>query len=506
MTTMLVFPILIPLTAAGITLLFRRRVALQKLIGILSSSLYLVIALLLALHVRQNGLLVHHVGSWPAPYGIALIGDAFAVIMLVLTGVMAFTVSIFSLRDIPDEQYKYGYTPLIQLLTMGVSGAFLTGDLFNLYVWFEVLLISSFVLLILGGKREQIQGALKYVTINLLASVFFLTGVALLYGKVGTLNMADLAMKLGESPNSQLINSSVMLLLVAFSIKSAAFPFFFWLPDSYHTPSFSVSALFSGLLTKVGVYAMIRMFIMVYRDALTLNIILVLAGFTMVIGVLGAVAQLEMRRLLSFHIISQIGYSMMGLGIATRAALVAAIFFTFHVAVAKAALFLVAGVIGHERGTTRLKKLGGLYQNKPWLAVLFLLPALALAGLPPLSGFAAKFALIKAGLEAGQIAIVVTALAVSILTLYSMTKIWTLAFWAPMPAGITASESLDVAGTKTGLFDGMPAAFWLPLLLMAVLVLAMGLFAEPLLALSRQAADTLMNPDEYIHAVLGRTI
>jgi len=502
MKSLVILPIIIPLVTASLTLLFRRFQRMQKGLGLAGSIALFAASLVLAMNVYEKGIIVHHVGNWPAPYGIPLVADALASIMIILTGLIGVSVATFSLKDIRSGEFQFGFMPLFHMLLMGVCGAFLTGDLFNLYVWFEVLLIASFVLMTLGGRRPQIEGSLKYVTINLLASMFLLCGVGILYGKVGTLNLADLSHKLSISPHSQLVTSSAMLLLVAFSIKSAAFPFFFWLPDSYHTPAFSVSALFAGLLTKVGVYAMIRTFILIYRDDISLLIILVIAGLTMVIGVFGAVIQKEIRRLLSFHIISQIGYSLMGLGIASRLSLTAAIFFTFHVAVAKAALFLVAATIGHEKGSTALEKVGGLYQTHPWLSLFFVLPALSLAGLPPLSGFAAKLALIQAGLKGHHSLIVFIALFVSILTLYSMAKIWTMAFWGPeQNVQITRSEKVRPQ-KSVQLFDGLSISFWIPLVLLTAVTLGIGIFAEPLLQFCQQAADTLLQPAIYNQAVL----
>jgi multicomponent Na+:H+ antiporter subunit D len=378
---------------------------------------------------------------------------------------------------------------------MGVNGAFLTGDVFNLYVWFEVMLIASFVLMALGGSREQLEGSFKYVTLNLMASAMFLAAVGTLYGISGTLNMADVALRTGDMSQPGLLMTVAMMLLVAFGIKAAVFPLFFWLPASYHTPAPAVSAVFAGLLTKVGVYALIRTFTLMFvQDPVYTHwLLLVIAGFTMVTGVLGAAAQSDFRRLLSFHIISQIGYMIMGLALWSPLALAGAVFYIVHNIIAKTNLFLIAGVVGRLRGTEDLKELGGFYRTRPALSVLFLVSALGLAGLPPLSGFWAKYILVKAGLDAGSHAIIGVALGVSLLTLFSMTKIWAQVFWKDAPGD----------GTDNPLGKAALWSFGVPVATLAILTIAVGLGFEPMLQLSLRASEQLLDPTAYVIAVLG---
>ncbi|HOK48268.1 MAG TPA: proton-conducting transporter membrane subunit, partial [Bryobacteraceae bacterium] len=385
--------------------------------------------------VRTEGIQAVQIGAWPAPYGISLVADLFSAMMVMITGILGAAVAVYSAGSLDKARQSFGYYPLYHVLLMGVCGAFLTGDIFNLYVWFEVMLMASFVLLALGGGQGQIEGALKYVTLNLMASSVFLAAVGLLYSVAGTLNMADLARKLRHAPEPGIVTVLAMLFLVAFGTKAATFPLFFWLPASYHTPPVAVSAIFAGLLTKVGVYALIRVFTLIFvrDDVYVHTLILVIAGLTMVTGVLGAIAQNEFRRLLSFHIVSQIGYMIMGLALFTPLGLAGSVLFIIHNILAKSNLFLVSGLAQRFGGTFDLKKLGGLYEEHPALAVLFLVPALSLAGLPPFVGFFAKLLLIKAGLEAGSYVIVAVALGVSLLTLFSMMKIWTEVFWKPAP-------------------------------------------------------------------------
>ena len=504
MNLLLVLPILIPFFAAAAGLVAWQRLQLQRALGLAGSAGLLAVAILLVLAVGRNGIQVTHIGSWPAPFGITLVADRLGAIMVLLGGIAGFAVAVYSCANIDQENQSFAYFPLLNILLMGVSAAFLTGDIFNLYVWFEVLLISSFVLLALGAKRPQLEGAIKYMMLNVLASFLFLIGCGILYGAVGTLNMADAAQKLRALDNPHLVTTISMVFLIAFGIKAAVFPLFFWLPASYHTPPAAVSAIFAGMLTKVGVYALIRVFTLMFvQDEVMLNrLFLVVASLTMITGVLGAVAQNEFRRILSFHIISQIGYMILGLGIHTPLGIAGSVFYIAHHIIVKTNLFLVSGIAHSLRGTYDLARLGGLYRDCGWLAILFAVPALSLAGIPPLSGFVAKLILIRAGFEAGNYVATAVAIAVSLLTLYSMAKIWNAAFWKPDPPGEKRVELFggeDVPGvTRSEL-----AQLVVPSALLACLTVAIGLGAGPLLDWSQEAAHELLDREAYIEAVLG---
>jgi multicomponent Na+:H+ antiporter subunit D len=500
MNLLLMLPILIPLMTATAMLAAWRAWRTQRALNVLGAAGLFGASLALLAAVWRNGVQATSLGSWPAPFGITIVADLLGAMLVVLTGLMGLAVAVYSLSSIDARREAFGYWPLLHILLMGVCGAFLTGDVFNLYVWFEVMLIASFVLLTLGGELAQIEGGVKYVTLNLVSSTIFLSAAGLLYGVAGTLNMADLAQQLSRPARPGLLTVIALLFLVAFGIKAAVFPLFFWLPASYHTPPAPVTAIFSGLLTKVGVYAIIRLFTLVFvHDAgFTHKLILVAAGLTMVTGVLGAAAQTEFRRLLSFHIVSQIGYALMGLALFTPLALAGAIFFLFHVSISKAALFLTGGVVYKLRGTYDLKKLGGLFQPAPGLAILFLIPALSLAGIPPLSGFWAKFALVRAGLESAEYAIVATALGVSLLTLFSMTKIWAEVFWKKSEAGPCVNAPGLAHGRRR-----VALSMLAPTLLLVTLTVVIGLLAERFFVIAARAAEQLLNREEYIRAVLG---
>jgi multicomponent Na+:H+ antiporter subunit D len=499
MALLVLLPILISLLTAIFCLLTWHYPFVQRCLSVAGSVALLASGLGLLAVSYTGGIQVAELGSWPAPFGIVLVGDLLSAIMVAVTGVIAVAVSIYSLYGLDDSRQEFGFYPLLHILLLGVCGAFLTGDMFNLYVWFEVMLIASFVLVALGGEREQLEGAIKYVTLNLLSSALFLAAAGVLYSTVGTLNMADLAAQLASAQHTDVPTVAAAILLVAFGIKAAVFPLFFWLPASYHTPPAVISAVMAGLLTKVGVYALVRVFTLLFAYDFTYvqPLLIFVAAMTMITGVLGAAAQNEFRRILSFHIISQIGYMIMGLAICTPLALAGTVFYLVHHILVKTNLFLIAGIVQRIRGSSELSKLGGLYRERVGLAALFLIPALSLAGLPPLSGFWAKLTLVLAGLEAGHYALIVTALVVSLLTLYSMTKIWAEAFWKrpsvppSQPTGTTAA------------LEGWPLRWMVvPSVALSLLTVSIGLAAEPLLLLATVTAEQLLDPSAYIEAVL----
>lgn len=497
MNTLLVLPILLPLVSAAVLLLLPVG-KLRRWFHLFASLAHFVAASTLLGTVIRKGILATQLGNWPAPFGITVVADTFSALMVFITGIMGFLVAIYGHSEVSHEHEKYGFFSLYQILLMGVSGAFLTGDLFNLFVWFEVMLMSSFILLALGCTREQLSGGIKYLVLNFLSSSLFLTSLGILYSVTGTLNMADAAAILKDSPLNLSSMSVAMLLMVSFGIKAALFPVFVWLPASYHTPPVTVSAIFAGLLTKVGVYALARVFTLIFNFQVefTHDLLIGISLITMLTGVLGAAAQFETRKILSFHIISQIGYMTLGLGLFTQAAIAAMVFYMIHHIVVKTNLFLIAGAISSIKGTAELKKIGGLYEQTPWLAFLFLIPAMSLGGIPPLSGFFAKFALVKEGVAVGAWISIAVALLVGVLTLYSMTKIWAEAFWKAQP-----SES-DQPAIQSSATHSLPVAYWAAIAAMASFTLAISGWPQWLLELSERAAAELMNPDIYIQAVL----
>jgi multicomponent Na+:H+ antiporter subunit D len=385
-----------------------------------------------------------------------------------------------------------------------VGGAFLTGDIFNLYVWFEVMVIASFGLIALGGADRQVDGSVKYVVLNLIATTVLLIAIGLLYGITGTLNMADLARVVPEHPDQGLLMAVAATFLLAFGMKAAVFPLYFWLPASYHTPTAAVSAVFAALLTKVGVYALIRVFTLIFTEgqAYTNGAILVVGAVTMLVGVLGAIAQSDLRRVLSFNLVSGIGFILVGIGLGTALGLAGALYYTVHHIVVMSALFMGAGVVQRLGGADGLDRLHGFYTREPWIAVLFFLAAMSLAGVPPLSGFWPKVIVVKASLASDAYIIAAAALITGFLTLYSMAKVWALAFWRaePVPASVSAAaapiDPPDLARHRRRLLVA-------PTAVLAVASLGIGLWAQPLVTFAERTAAGLLQPDAYVTTVLG---
>jgi len=488
-------PILIPLLTIISLLFFHKRVMAQKIIGVSGALFLLLVSVLLLLKVHSDGILVMQAGNWRAPFGISLVIDLFSGIMLFISGIIGSCVAVYSLKMVDNQRHSYLYFVFFHGILLGVNGAFLTGDVFNFYVWIEVMLMASFGMIMLGGEKLQLEGAIKYMSMNIISSLFFLAGTGILYGLAGTLNMAELSGSLSNLARTPMLNAATSLFFIALGIKAALFPFFYWLPSSYHTPPVAVTALFAGLLTKVGVYALIRFFTLFFvQDQSFWHILfIVISGFTMFLGVLTAASQMDTRRILSFHIISQIGYMIMGLGIFTLLSIGGAIYFMIHNIVAKTNAFLVMGIMNKKMGSFNLKDLGNIYRISPFLAFLFMVPAMALAGIPPLSGFFGKFLLIKAGFIDNHYIITGISLIVSLLTLFSMIKIWNNAFWR--------DKNYEGKIVKLDKFSGF--TMYLPVVVLAMISILMGVFAGLVIDLCMDAAKQLMDPTAYIEAVLG---
>ncbi|MCF8266480.1 MAG: Na+/H+ antiporter subunit D [Ignavibacteriales bacterium] len=496
---LIVLPILLPFLTA-LLLIFIRSSQLSKYISLSGSFAQLLAGIYLVLSVYNSGIISLQAGSWEAPFGITIVADLLSAGMVLISGLIAFTGSIYSIPLIDNNRIEYRYYPLYQFLFMGINGAFLTGDIFNLYVWYEVMLISSFVLLSLGGTKDQLEGSIKYVTLNLLSSAFFLAAIGILYGISGTLNMADLSVKLHGVSDNPLVFITGILFFIAFGIKSAVFPLFFWLPASYHTPPAPVSAVFAGMLTKVGIYSVFRVYTLIFNIEMYYlqEIFLVIACLTMFTGVMGAAAQNDIRRILSFHIVSQIGYMLLGLALNSTLAIAGGIFYIFHHIIVKTNLFYVGGIVNRIKGTYHLPKLGGIYRRYPYIALLFLIPAFSLAGIPPLSGFWAKFSVAKAGFDLNAYIPVAISLIVGLLTLFSMSKIWNEVFWKDQ------NES-DSNNTHNHEFNpGEKMIIFLPTVILAIITITISLNPDIFFGYAKDAAAQLLDKKEYIQTVLGR--
>ncbi len=497
MSVLLTLPLTIPLVGAAAGIAAWGRPRANCAIGIASAVGLFLAGVGLLVRVHGTGPISLQAGGWPYPAGIALHADMFSAVMVLVTGILALVGVIHGYADLNEARRRNGAYPLLLIMLMGVCGAFLTRDLFNLYVWFEVMLIASFVLLALGSEKQQLRGAVIYTAINLLSSALFLSGIGLVYHAARTLDMLHLAERMSVLHQQEpfIMLTAEAMLLVAFGVKAAVFPLFFWLPASYHTPSPVISAMFAGLLTKVGVYAMIRVSLLIFpvTDAV-FSVIGVIAVLTMLSGVLGALAQNEFRRIISFHIVSQIGYMIAGLALVSvsdpevrRLALAAAIFYIIHNIIAKTNLFFVAGIVRRRWGSEELKNLGGAAKAHPWLAASFLTSALSLTGIPPLSGFWAKVAIIDASLRGEAYVLAAAAVMTGLITLMSMMKIWMGVFWGP-PRAVEKPDG------------GSGLVLFLPSAALALLTLAIGLQPQVLSEISDSAARQLL---EHAHFVSG---
>jgi multicomponent Na+:H+ antiporter subunit D len=496
-TALVVLPVLLPLLAAGLCMVFGRSRAVQRAVALAALATSAVASVVALVAVDRDGTVVVDAGGWGAPIGVVLVADRLATIMLAIATVTLLLVLVYAIGQPGAERHHVGFQSAYMVLAAGVALSFLTGDLFTMFVAFEMMLTASYVLMTLGGTHDQVRSGMTYVVISLVASVLFIAALALLYTATGTVNLADLSERIpGLAPGLQ--TALALLLVVVFGIKAAVFPLFFWLPDSYPTAPSPVTAIFAGLLTKVGVYALIRTQLLLFPDsARPATVMLWIAGLTMVVGVLGAVAQNDLKRILSFHIVSQIGYMVMGLALFTVAGVAAAVYFIVHQVVVKTALFLTGGLVEHVGGSSRLDRVGGLMGTAPVLAALFLLPALSLAGFPPMSGFIGKFALFDAGVGSAELWVVSAGVVAAFLTLFSMTKIWVGAFWNPRENEPQATPH------EPGRWGG-PLLMVAPTATLVLLTVAIGLWSGPIYDLMTRTAEGLLDPSIYRSEVLDR--
>ncbi|MGT2442353.1 Na+/H+ antiporter subunit D [Ensifer adhaerens] len=489
---LVILPVAWCLAIGALLVMLRRKIDWHPYIAVAGLAGLVIIDALLLRHVLASGPVTMVMGRWLPPFGIAFTVDLTGALFALTASVVALAGGIYSLADINDSGRRYGFYPFLMLLMAGVSGAFLTGDIFNLYVWFEVLLISSFGLIVLGSEREQIDGAVKYGFLNLVATTLFLITTGYLYASFGTLNMADIARKAEGLAGTAPLMTLTALFVLAFGMKAAAFPVNFWLPASYHTPRVVVSALFAGLLTKVGIYALIRVTVMllpVEREELSF-VIAIAGALTMLVGVLGALAQTDFRRMLGYLVVSGIGSILAGVAVGGPGGIGGAIFYALHSMLVMTALYLASGVAARLGGSFSLVSLAGLYRRHAGFAALTLMLAFAVSGLPPFSGFWPKVMLVKAALDIGAWWLAAVLLLTGFLTTIVTGRFFLLAYWRDAASGEGGAASATIA----------PAAL-LPLAALTVLALAIGLYPEPLLAMVQSAAAGLSEPSAYLNSV-----
>ena len=505
----LILPVVLCLLGGALLLVLRSvreahlPLALVVVIGVIACDLALVV------RVAEQGPLAMTMGNWLPPFGISFVADLMGASFALVAAVVTLAVLIYLQMDAPDRAKRDGLHALVLLLLGGVSGSFLTGDLFNLYVWFEVMLIASFGLMVLGGRDLQLDGTVKYGFLNFLATTFFLLGLGLLYGLTGTLNMADLMQAAGQA-NPAAMASVAAIFLLAFGMKAAAFPVNAWLPASYHTPPAAISALLAGLLTKVGVYALLRTLVALLpasREVLD-PVLTTIAALTLVIAPLGAIAETHLRRALGFLIIGGIGATIAGMALPTAQGIGGSALYILHAMVTMTALYLTAGLVEKLTGETDTTRMGGLYAAASWPSILFLMLVLAVAGVPPLLGFWPKLLLLEAGFDqsgvvAGTIdwgALLLTGalLLNALLTLIAGSRLWSHIFWRAGPDGPmaeTPNPNLRRLTRRDVWLELVPTA------LLTALVLAAAFVPDLLFRLADSAARDLLTPALYVEAV-----
>ncbi|MFW5652915.1 MAG: proton-conducting transporter membrane subunit [Planctomycetota bacterium] len=497
--------IVIPLGTGILSLLLIDRLRLARLVGTLSLMSTAAISIYLLTQLYHDGaIFTSQMGDWPAPFGISVVFDSLSGLLLAAASVVALGSYVHSYSTMSDALERRYYHPLMQFLMFGVNLSFLTGDLFNLFVAFEIMLMASYALLTLGASRRQMSQAYKYVMLNLIASALFVISAGIVYGLMGTLNFADLARIVAEhkasgEPLPLGFRAVSLMFLFVFGLKGAIFPLWFWLPDTYYTTPISIAGLFAGMLTKVGIYATLRTFPMIFAQMeagqLVMPIIAVSAAFTMFLGVLGAVSMHEVRRILAIHVISQVGYMVFGIAVMSAAAMAGCLFYMIQHMVVKCALFLCCGIMERYAGSDDLNKIGGVLKRDWLLGLLFFIAAMSLVGLPPLSGFFGKMVIIAEGWN-GFWVLSMFGLLTGALTLLSMLKIWGYGYWGP-PQGDHAEVPVGARRVRRY------RSGYVGIGILVVTALFLGFGANPVYKIAFTAGDQLFNTYDYRVAVLG---
>lgn len=491
MNNILVLPMVIPILTGIILVFLRRFIHIQRWMSVLAMVANIVISIIILNRIQVEGVLRLDFGGWEPPYGILFVADSFSLLLVLTTSIVTAICLIFAMHTIGSKREKMFFYPFVNFLVAGVNGSFLTGDLFNLFVSFEIMLLASYVLITLGGTKFQLKESLKYIAINVLSSWFFLVGIAYLYGTLGTLNLADLSMKISEVGQTPLLTVISIIFLLVFSLKSGLL-LYQWLPGSYSAPPPAIAALFGALLTKVGIYAMFRMFTLLFyhEPTITHSLIGVMAGLTLIGGSIGAIAHNDIRKIVSYNVVIAVGFILVGLAISTTASIEGSIYYLIHDMIVKALLFLLAGTLIMLTRTNKLDEMSGLIRNYPALGWLFFITMLSLAGIPPFSGFIGKVLIGQGAIESGSYLLLALSFISSIFVLYSLLRVFMNAFW-----GETMISEEDEIPLRKGLL--------IPCMLLAVATFALGIGSEGISAYVIDAAHTLMNPSIYIDAVFS---
>lgn len=491
MNNVIVLPLIIPIFTAVILVFLRNYVVVQRVISLITMFAVSIISFLLLEVVQKEGILRIDFGGWEPPFGILFVADSFSVLMVLTANIVTSLCLLYAFSTIGERHEKMFFYPYVLLLIGGVNGSFLTGDIFNLFVCFEVMLLASYVLVALGGEKVQLRESLKYVLINVVGSSVFLIALAYLYGTLKTLNMAHIAVRVAEVGQDPMLTTVSLVLFIVFSLK-AGLLLFFWLPGSYVVPPTAVQALFAALLTKVGVYALIRTFTLMFphHPEVTHTIIGIFAGATIIAGCMGAIASRNVLSIASYNIIIAVGFILIGLAVGTETALMGSVFYLIHDMIAKALLFLIVGMMFYLTGEKLIDNMSGLVRNYPLFGWMYFLVMLALVGIPPLSGFVGKILIGQGTIEANSYVLLFLGFASSLAVLYSLLKVFLSSFFGE---AIITNE------------DKKPIPFFsmVSFVALAICIVGIGLFAEPLLAYVQDATNTLVNPSVYIDAILS---
>ncbi|AVK98791.1 Na+/H+ antiporter subunit D [Lysinibacillus sphaericus] len=491
MSNIIVLPLIVPVITAILLVFLRQNIMIQRILSLCTLGFVIFISVVLLLEVQQQGVMRIDFSGWIPPFGILFVADSFAVLLVFVANIVAAICVVYAFFTIGEHYEKMYFYPFVLLMVAGVNGSFLTGDIFNLFVCFEVMLLASYALISLGGGKVQLREALKYVLINIVASWIFLVALAFLYGTIGTLNMAHISLRVMEAGADPLITTVGLVFLIVFSLK-AGLLLFFWLPGSYSVPPTAIAALFAALLTKVGIYALVRTFTLLFttNQGVTHTTLGIMAGLTILAGCMGALAGRDVRTIASYNVLIGVGFIVAGLAIGTESALQGVTYYLMHDMVVKAMLFLAVGMMIYVTGETLIDNMSGLIRNYPFFGWLFFIMMCSIAGIPPLSGFLGKVLIGQGAIEGGNFVLLGLGFFSSLIVLYSLLRIFLSSFFGETILSIEDETPL-------------PKRMVLPLTLLSVCTIALGIGAESMAPYVKDAAETLHTPSIYIDAVLN---
>ncbi len=488
------FFVIIPLGCAFLVSLFGKKIKnLSDVLPNLSTLSLLILSLYSIPLVQSHKILVYKVGGWVPPIGICMVLDGLTSFMLVTVNLVSFLVTLYSVNYMERYTDKHRFYTLFMLMLAGMNGIIVTGDLFNLFVFLEIASIASYALVAFGTEAEELEASFKYAVMGSVASSFILLGIALLYSYTSTLNMADISLVLSGKPVGMMISFVAVLFLAGFSLKAALVPFHAWLPDAHPSAPASISAMLSGVLIKVlGVYAIMRIFFSIIGiNNVTLSILMFLGALSMLIGVILALSQWDLKRLLAYHSISQIGYVILGIGLGTPLGILGGLFHLFNHSIFKSLLFLNSGAVVYSLGTRDLQKMGGLQEKMPVTANTSLVASMSIAGIPPFNGFFSKLIIIVACIQAGRFGYAFWAVVASILTLASFMKVQKYAFFGKLNQNWQHIKEV-------------PGFMRLSMIVLAVICLISSLLIAPLFRPFLQSAvNVLLQGQGYKDLVFG---